>query len=350
VETKAPTCVDVGEMTYTCTTCGDIYTEEIAATGEHSYVDGKCTVCSRPSVHIKVNMDNMELGNNLALIFWIQENQMIDGIDYTAKLTRYYADGTVEITEVPESEWTSITYSGTKYYRVKYANFAAKEMVDNLSIQIFDGSAAVSNIFTDSIRDFAMYSLSYYKNDAEIQTLLVDMLNYGAAAQKQFNHNITDLANSYLTVDQQSKATQSVAPVDHWKNPNKIGYSANLELVSNIVMHIWIKNVTSDMYAKTSFVNHLGETVSNTVYYDDFTNREGYTGIKGMYSVPIEGLVVADGNCVVTCELYNGNHELIGTVQESMLSCATAALGNDSNGINDAIMKFTTSSYKYLHR
>ena len=48
--------------------------------------------------------------------------------------------------------------------------------------------------------------------------------------------------------------------------------------------------------------------------------------------------------------LINGNHELIGTVQESMLSCATAALGNDSNGINDAIMKFTTSSYKYLHR
>ena len=42
--TKAPTCTDAGEMTYTCTLCGETKNESIEATG-HSYVAGKCTAC-----------------------------------------------------------------------------------------------------------------------------------------------------------------------------------------------------------------------------------------------------------------------------------------------------------------
>ena len=34
-------------MTYTCSLCTDSYTEEIAATGVHNYVDGSCTVCGK---------------------------------------------------------------------------------------------------------------------------------------------------------------------------------------------------------------------------------------------------------------------------------------------------------------
>ncbi len=39
------TCGTNGEMTYTCSGCGNTYTEVILATGEHNYVDGECTVC-----------------------------------------------------------------------------------------------------------------------------------------------------------------------------------------------------------------------------------------------------------------------------------------------------------------
>ena len=35
--TKAPTCVATGVKTFTCSVCGDNYTEEIAATGKHDY-------------------------------------------------------------------------------------------------------------------------------------------------------------------------------------------------------------------------------------------------------------------------------------------------------------------------
>lgn len=39
-QTKAPTCTEAGEMTYTCSECGDTYTEAIAPAGEHNYDDG----------------------------------------------------------------------------------------------------------------------------------------------------------------------------------------------------------------------------------------------------------------------------------------------------------------------
>lgn len=39
VVTKKPTCVESGTKTYTCTKCKDSYTEEVRATGEHSFSD-----------------------------------------------------------------------------------------------------------------------------------------------------------------------------------------------------------------------------------------------------------------------------------------------------------------------
>ena len=45
VETKAPTCKETGIKTYTCTCCGDSYTEEIVKLTTHSYEEGTCTIC-----------------------------------------------------------------------------------------------------------------------------------------------------------------------------------------------------------------------------------------------------------------------------------------------------------------
>lgn len=46
--TKKATCGEEGEKTYFCSVCGDSYTEDISATGKHSYdnaCDGSCNVC-----------------------------------------------------------------------------------------------------------------------------------------------------------------------------------------------------------------------------------------------------------------------------------------------------------------
>ena len=48
--TKDATCVESGERKYICETCGYSYTEEIAATGEHNYVNGICTMCGEANI------------------------------------------------------------------------------------------------------------------------------------------------------------------------------------------------------------------------------------------------------------------------------------------------------------
>lgn len=44
--TKAATCEEKGEKSRSCTKCGDVQKQDIAAKG-HNYVDGICTVCGK---------------------------------------------------------------------------------------------------------------------------------------------------------------------------------------------------------------------------------------------------------------------------------------------------------------
>lgn len=50
VVTTEPTCTAPGVKTFSCTECGETYTEEILALG-HSYVGGVCSVCNYACVH-----------------------------------------------------------------------------------------------------------------------------------------------------------------------------------------------------------------------------------------------------------------------------------------------------------
>ena len=47
-----PTCVEQGYTTHTCTNCEDSYKDSYTdATGEHNFVDGKCTICEQEEGH-----------------------------------------------------------------------------------------------------------------------------------------------------------------------------------------------------------------------------------------------------------------------------------------------------------
>ena len=50
--TKAATCTEPGEKSYTCSLCGESHTETIPATGHH-YENGVCTVCKQPDPDAK---------------------------------------------------------------------------------------------------------------------------------------------------------------------------------------------------------------------------------------------------------------------------------------------------------
>ncbi|MBQ9968058.1 MAG: Ig-like domain-containing protein, partial [Oscillospiraceae bacterium] len=125
---------------------------------------------------------NMTLGNELKLNFMVDTADLKDG--HTALIT--HKGETVEA--------SFAKYNNT--YSFVSQSVAAKEMADAIEVVVVDADGnEVSEVYTASVRDYAMKALTAASSSAEVKTMVVDMLNYGAAAQTYFEYNEADLAN-----------------------------------------------------------------------------------------------------------------------------------------------------------
>jgi hypothetical protein len=166
--TTAATCTTAGVKTFTCTACGDRYTEEIPALG-HNFVDGVCTVCGESSLFTLAGA-NMVLGGVLDMNFFIKP-AVLTGTDYYAVITLYKEDGTVTTT-IPYADWEV----RPSYLVVTQKGLAARQMTDKIEVVIYNGDGTpASYMWTDSVRDYAMRVLE--KQTPAAKTMMVDMLN-----------------------------------------------------------------------------------------------------------------------------------------------------------------------------
>jgi hypothetical protein len=239
---------------------------------------------------------------------------------------------------------------------VEPATNCIPEFIHMVQVLLDKGFAyeAGGNVYVDTstLKDYAYRAFKSLADTADpglirLRTLLVDMLNYGAAAQKQFKYKTGDPANAKLTDAQKSLATVSYEKKDHWAKTG-CGYASNLELNDRITLRLWFTGVTEDMYAIATFTNHYGNAVSTRVEFSEFTLANASTKC---YTVPVNDLVIADGCQAVTCRLYNGSGVEVGSCTESVQSYLKYMLetNQDTHGLYDTTMKFVTSAYKYFH-
>ncbi|MBQ7345690.1 MAG: carbohydrate-binding domain-containing protein, partial [Oscillospiraceae bacterium] len=147
-----PSCTEAGSTTYTCTVCGDQYTETIAAVG-HSYSGGSCTVCGaadpdystvvQPTLalsygtvsfeseilyNIYFNASNLDSVVEMGMITF--DSQLTDGtIDDAVKVySNYSTDGTL--------------------YMVATDGIAAKRMADQMWFKIYAKLTDGSYVYT----------------------------------------------------------------------------------------------------------------------------------------------------------------------------------------------------------
>lgn len=281
---------------------------------------------------------NVDLGNTLDLNFYFDTSYVTDENSY-AKIVRTYADGREDVRSLPQGKWK--LNENPNYYEFTYDGLAAKEMCDVVSVTIFDSTdTAISETKTTSIRSYAMQVLG--KTDTEsvaAYTALVDMLNYGAAAQKYFGYATGDLANSELTPEQMALATQSVTcDKVHEKTDNY--YGTNLDLESKIRLNFYFTGVTDDMTATVSYTDHTGNEVSVDV--KPVKNNS-------TYQVSVEDLAVADGNTEITCTVYNADDSEYASMTDSINSYVSRATRDNQNEWLEYIAKVSTSAYNYLH-
>ncbi|MBE6571322.1 MAG: hypothetical protein E7656_03610 [Ruminococcaceae bacterium] len=329
----------------TANECGNVTTT--VDDYEVAYAEGKYTLAK---VELKEFFGtNLTLGNELDINFAFNTSY-VDNTGY-AVIVREYADDRAD--ETITINLSDCTKSGN-YYVIKYAGIAAKEMCDKVNVTIYDANdKQISVTKTDSIRDYILRNVdkediatSSTRTAEETRTLLIDMLNYGAAAQVKFNYNTADLANSTLTETQKAYATQTTPTCVDGRsitgNNADAYYGTQFVLESKISMQIAIKtSAISGGSADISFVDHYGVTQTVTINAADCTTSGSYTVFT------IDKIVVADGRCDVTCVFKNAAGEEIVTVVDSLESYVARNATN--NPWLYEIMKFSDAAYASLH-
>lgn len=314
---------DVGVKEYTCTVCEDSKTEEY----------------EKPQIDLAGTSVTLE--DSLDLSFFIDITQLEEDGAY-AEITRTYADGRQPVTvTVEQADWKQ--YGDSLYY-FTYDGIAAKEMGDSLTVEVYNTfGTCISNPYTDSVKAYALRMLEK-ETDTALLTVLVDMLNYGAAAQTQFGYDAENLVNADLTDTQKGYATVSYEMENGLvSGPGRAGTA--LTLKNRITLDFIFKNSVigtdyTGLYAVAAYTDHDGRAVETRIDTVK-TFSDGY----GYVSVP--GLAVADYGQAVTCTVYDAEGNVLAWAADSMEGYAYRMRGSLPEMV-DAIMKFGVSAYNYF--
>jgi len=284
---------------------------------------------------------NMALDNSLAMSFAFASDHYDDWTGFYAEIVKEYADGREDVkTTVPASQWDD----RTGYFVISYNGIAAKEMADEFHVTIYNAEGvAVSNTYTDSVSAYARRTLDNDASTEALKSVLVDMLNYGAAAQTYFTYGTEAMANSVLTEDEKALASAQIDVSDvRVKGDNFAG--SQLILESNIRLVAVFSDVTADMTAQATYTDARGNarTVDCQIeLVDDFGK------------VNINALAVADYNCLVDVTVYNADGSVFGTASDSVASYVCRNNESDEvtqelKALGNELVKFADSAYNYF--
>jgi hypothetical protein len=187
-------------------------------------------------------------------------------------------------------------------------------------------------------------------NDNEtLRTLIVDMLNYGAACQNQFNYDTGNLVNAGLSAEQQSWATGEITIAD---KSTKSDYhnSSNLVLVGNIQFVVAFNNSAAINKIEYTFANHWYDGDNGHPVGEAVTRDEWYYG-EGTFSNKY--LVVADARQMIKITVYDKNGTELGNWEDSIESYCARIISNESatdaqKAVCTAFMKFSDAAEAYL--
>ena len=310
----------------------------VAECTKHKYVDGICENCgeAEPKDLAKWYGSNVDLGNTLDMNFYILQSYFIEDGHY-ATITHTKADGSQKVKTIEQKDWII----NNSYYQLKYDGVMAKEMADEITVVIYSSDGTqVSEVFVDGVRSYCMRNFN--RLDETLKKVLVDMLNYGAAAQQFFKYNEADLANALLTAEQQETyATKTVECTNtSIKGPN--AYGTNFDLENRISMNMYFSNVTEDMYAIVTFTNHKNQEKNIRIEGSSFITNKAYKQIV------IEEAVVADARRDITCTIYDTDGNVVASMTDSMASYVARMSATVPVGI--PMLKFADSAYAYFHR
>ena len=323
---------------------------------------------------------NVRLGNSLEMMFAFPAAGLQGDLEgYYVKAERSYADGSYEVVtyyygqpyvtvvftdangesttlQLKQSAWRTTNIGGVNYHVVTYSRFAAKEMCDSISLTVckmIGGEEKVfSTVWTDSIKDYTMRLLDEHMGQKPILcTLLVDMLNYGAACQEHFGYDPGNLANAELTAEQLACGTGGTPEnsddfaADRGQNGNGYWSSSTVIADCDSQFAVAFNKMTEGMYFTYSLTNHHGNTIEKTITYGEMTS-------PGIYH-ELANLRLADVREEITIIVYDANRKPVGTWKDSIEAYCYRMIEKAGSDVESSVyknlLKFADSAKVYLH-
>ena len=324
----------------------DMATGELITNETFKLEDDLDLVASWRKIDIEISFaHSVTFRNDLSLNYYIP-TASLEGYD-SFYLVVKKGDKTVTITEY------ELTTNGYKFI---FDGISACEAGADLEATLYavkDGETYISNVDTYSVKTYAYNRLAESTNES-FKTLLVDMLNYCAAAQLYFGVDTDNLVNADLTDEQKALGTQTDADVStatSTSDTKGIIWGRSAVFNSNVELKFYMDlSSCEDITLVTVQLEYKANGVATvkTVDYTEFAYNSTYSA----YTVKVTDIAAADlREDVKVTVLYNGE-AVSDTVSYSVAAYVNNRLENSTNdtfkALLNALMKYSDSAATYF--
>lgn len=363
-----PTCTEAGSSTSRCTVCGETWKETIPATGhtpdsitahdkdadhENPYLTFTCSVCDAfiEEKSLRFNGGYLTLENSLRISYTVDASLFEEGC-FTSPyviftLGNRVGENQLKVTEYEEKDGKyvftchKITPSqiGDTVFATLYASFEGTEY-----------SAAVK---TYSVSTYC-YNMLAKSSDAALKRLLVDILNYGAAAraytgyvppleqdQPMPNANLTEEQKAFATPDDVLQDVKSVTKLDVTviDNPAASWKAASLRVQDTVILRV--RFAVDSLDGVTVKMNFADTEVEGLIVEEDGKYYAYFNQLRGAHLWNDELLIT----------VYRNGVAISNTMRYSVGSYAASKMDGEDVKLSDlvkAIMKYGYSAKAFL--
>lgn len=318
------------------------------------------TVNGEVETEFKITRATLMLENDITVIFKAPASCGDLYSDIYVTVVQEMADGQTESQNI-----VGVMSADGEFYEFRYTGVNAKEVGDNLDVTIFGTNAEGALVQGETLEDYSakLYCMNQLaKTDAELtemglsaakqsvfRSLLVDLLNYGTAAQNYFGYKTDAPANAELTDEQKAYASadsaiENLQSVTNTKqvtitDPSATWKAAGLNLLSKTQIRLKfgyagdINNVTL-----TAVVDGVETEITEFVSAGDGLYYAFFDGIAAyQYGSAVDFTLEADGVAISNTLRYSVESYASNNI-------ADAAIGD----VVAAMMKYGYSAAAYI--
>lgn len=301
----------------------------------------------------KISGRMLSIANDITIKYVVYKSDLTSVGFSNPTLKTYFEDEEKIITPIETS------VGGVASYVFAFENIAPQMMGDLIYTTLYadyNGGVYASVPMEYSVETYA-YNILKSSTNAELQTLLVDMLNYGSFSQLYKGYKETDLVNESLTTEQAAWGTQELrtltnsASAPTFEEEEDIppvtwsGISLNLDDKIGIRGLITTTESIEGMYVKVT--NEYGD-VLGTISSDQFVAS---TSAANTYIFLYEKITMNQLSTIVYITVYNSIDQVVsGTYVYSVESYVAKYYDSVSGYVKEilvAMMKYGDSALAY---